>query len=202
MIMNGRLQVKTLSGSTHSSALTKILEILLLLGAGMIAILLHARFKTPYNIPGHHGIEFMAIFVLARMSSNMKFAGTISAIGIGSLLLFNVFGFTNPLMGFYYMVPGITLDILYNAFKRLNSKFYLLALFSGLAYMTIPLVKTLFFLSTGYPYPSLIKHAYYIVPFIGFLVFGMLGGLAGYTIFKGITIAGKKRNKIYKSVLK
>ncbi len=195
MIMNGKSQIKTLSGNTHSEVLAKILEILLLLGAGMIAILLHARFKTPYNIPGHHGIEFMAIFMIARMSSNMRFAGTISAIGIGSLLLFNVFGFTNPMMGFFYMVPGITLDILYNSFKRWNSKYYLLALFSGMAYLTIPFIKTLFFLSTGFVYPSLIKHGHFIVPFIGFFVFGMLGGLAGYSIVKGIAITLKKKRK-------
>jgi len=191
--MNGKLQVKTLSGSTHSSTLIRILEVLLLVGAGMIAILLHARFKSPINIPGHHGIEFMAIFIVARMSSNMKFAGTISAVGIGSLLMFNIFGFTNPLMGFYYMIPGIMLDILYNSFNRWNSKYYAIALFSGFAYMTIPILKTLLFLSAGIPYLSLLKHGY-IVPFAGFFIFGFLGGLAGYTIVKGVKSI-KQKNK-------
>ena len=191
--MNGKLQVKTLSGSTHSSTLVKILEILLLVGAGMIAILMHARFKSPINIPGHHGIEFMAIFIIARMSSNMKFAGTISAVGIGSLLMFNVFGFTNPLMGFYYMLPGITLDILYNSFNKWNSKFYAIALFSGIAYMTIPILKTLIFITAGIPYLSLLKHGY-VLPFAGFFIFGLLGGLAGFTIVKGV-ISIKKKSK-------
>lgn len=192
--MNGKLQVKTLSGRTHSQSLLRVLEILLLVGAGMIAILMHARFKSPLNIPGHHGIEFMAIFIVARMSSSMKFAGTISAVGIGTLLMFNVFGFTNPLMGFYYMIPGITLDILYNSFNKLNSKYYAIALFSGLAYLTIPILKTLIFISTGIPYLSLLKHGY-VVPFAGFFIFGFLGGLAGYAIVKGARSLKKIVNK-------
>lgn len=182
--MNGKPYQKSISIRSHNKTLALILEILLLSGAGMIAILLHARLRTPLNIPGHHGIEFMAILMLARMRSRLKFAASISSVGIGLLLLFPVFGFKDPMMGFNYMLPGIILDLGYNAFTCERKSFIYMGIISGLAYVSIPLSRLLIHLSTGYPYGTFIKYGTW-GPLLSFFIFGMIGGVSGFLIYHG-----------------
>lgn len=177
----GKLQVKTISGRIHSAGLARLLEILFLLGIGAIAILLHARFKSPLSIPGHHGLEFMGLLIIGRMSSQLRFASSISSLSIGILLLFPVFGFTDPLMGFNYMLPGIMLDIYYQIGGKINSKATFLALIAGLSYMTIPFSRLLISVSTGYQYGAFIKYGF-VTPFVSWFAFGLAGGLLGLGI--------------------
>ena len=115
----------------------------------MIAIMLHVRFRTPFNIPGHHGIEFMAILMLARMRSSLRFATSISSLGIGLLLLFPIFGFSDPMAGFNYMLPGILLDILYITFPGERKNFIFIGIIAGIAYVSIPFSRVMIHLSTA-----------------------------------------------------
>jgi len=177
----GKLQVKTISGLIHSTSIARLLEILFLLGLGALAILLHARFKSPLNIPGHHGLEFMALLMIGRMSSQLRFASSVSALSIGLLLLFPVFAFSDPLMGFNYMLPGLMLDICYQIGGKLNSKAFFLAIIAGLSYMIIPFSRLMIAVSTGYQYGAFIKHGF-VTPFISWFVFGLAGGLFGLGI--------------------
>jgi len=176
--LSGKLQIRTISGLTHSRSLGVLLEVLFLAGIGVVAILLHARFRSPINIPGHHGLEFMALMIMGRLSSKMKFASTISSLSIGLLLLFPVFGFKDPMMGFNFMLPGILLDVYYQLGGKLKSKALFLVLIAGLAYTTVPLSRLIITLTTGYPYGAFLKHGY-IVPFLSWFIFGLSGGLMG-----------------------
>lgn len=174
----GKLQVRSISDLTHSRNLGLLLEVLFLAGIGIIAILLHARFRSPLNIPGHHGLEFMGLMLMGRMSSNLRFASTISSLGIGLLLLFPVFGFKDPMMGFNYVLPGLMLDVLYQMGGNLRKKAVFLAVIAGLAYITVPFSRLMISLSTGYLYGAFIKHGY-ILPFLTWFGFGLAGGLLG-----------------------
>ncbi len=186
--MNGKLSQKTISGRTISSSVPIVIEYLALFGLGIIAILLHARLRTPMNIPGHHGLEFMALLMAGRVASRLKWAGSISSLGIGFILLFPLFGFKDPFMGINYMFPGIILDILFNLNRQFKWQLLILALISGIAYFTIPLSRLFIHLYTGFPYTSFLKHGY-ILPVMSFFVFGLAGGFAG----AGITSAIKKK---------
>lgn len=179
----GDTQVKTLSGLTLNRSLARMLEVLLLVGLGALAILLHARFRSPLNIPGHHGIEFMALLILGRLNSRIPYASTISSMGIGLLLLFPVFGFKDPMMGFNYMLPGILLDFYYNLGDRFRKNLLFLALIAGFSYMAIPLSRLIINIGTGYQYGSFIKHGV-ATPFITFAFFGLMGGLLGTGVSK------------------
>lgn len=174
----GKSQIKTISGLTHSRSLGMLLEVLFLLGIGAVAILLHARFRSPINIPGHHGIEFMALLLLGRVSSNLRFASSISSLGIGLFLLFPVFGFSDPMMGFNYMLPGMFLDISYQLGGKMNTKIWFLAIIAGFSYMMIPISRLLISTFSGYQYLAFIKHGF-LVPFATHLLFGLSGGLLG-----------------------
>jgi hypothetical protein len=164
------------------------LEYLILFGIGIIAMVLHARLRTPLNLPGHHGLEFMALLMAGRIASKIRWAGSISALGIGFILLFPVFGFNDPFMGINYMFPGFMIDILFGFSRR--SKYHLLvtAIIAGTAYATIPISRLLIHFLTGFPYGSFAKHGY-IIPMAGFFVFGMAGGIVG----SGVTLSILKK---------
>ena len=186
--MNGNVQQKTLSRKYLTNlSIAGILEILLLIGAGVLAIVLHARLRTPLNIPGHHGIEFMAIILAARLSSKIKWASSISALGSGIFLLFPVLGFKDPMMGFNYMLPCFFIDLAYNFIKNNKYRNLFLSIAAGLAYLMVPMSRLITTLTTGFPYSSFLKHGF-ATPIFTFLLFGLLGGILG----TGIYIIGKK----------
>jgi len=191
--MTGNVQQKSLSKTYLTNrTLAKVLEVILLLLAGILAIVLHARLRTPLNIPGHHGIEFMAIILAARLSSNIKWASSISALGIGIFILFPVLGFKDPMMGFNYMLPCFFVDIAYNSIQNKKYGNLILALPAGIGYMLIPLSRIITNVLTGYPYGSFLKYGF-ITPLATFLLFGLMGGILG----TGIYFIGKKLlNKI------
>ena len=189
--MIGKQQQKSISALSHKSVFVKIAEYAVLFGIGIFAILLHARLRTPLNIPGHHGLEFMAILMAGRVASKIKWASSISSLGIGIVLLFPVFGFKDPFMGFNYMLPGLLIDIFYNLTRQLKGQMLILSLIAGFAYFTIPLSRLFIHALTGYPYSSFLKFGYFI-PVVNYFFFGLAGGIFG----AGISLAIK--NKIRK----
>ena len=194
MIMNGNVQQKSLLREyLTNSTLAGLLEIILLMLAGVMAIVLHARLRTPINIPGHHGIEFMAIIIATRLSSKMRWASSISALGIGIFILFPVLGFKDPMMGFNYMLPLFLVDVAYNYVKSDKHRKLIIALSAGFGYMLIPLSRIILSITTGYPYSTFLKHGF-VTPVFTFLFFGLLGGLLG----TGIYLGGKKLLNKYK----
>jgi hypothetical protein len=182
--MDGKQLTKTLFGQNIKTVLLSIAEYLVLFSLGMIAILLHARLRTPLNIPGHHGLEFMAILMAGRVASKIKWASSISSLGIGCILLFPVFGFKDPFMGINFMLPGILIDVFYVLSRKFKYQMLVLAVIAGLAYFTIPLSRLLIHFITGYPYSSFIKFGY-TIPLVSHLLFGMAGGFAG----SGVTLS-------------
>lgn len=176
--MDGKQLQKSISAPSLSGAVPVALEYLILFGIGIIAILLHARLRTPLNLPGHHGLEFMALLMAGRVASNTRWASSISSLGIGLMLLFPAFGFKDPLMGINYMLPGVMIDFLYAHTRHYKWQLLMLALVSGVAYAMIPFSRLIIHLVSGFPYGAFAKNGY-LVTFAGFLFFGMAGGFAG-----------------------
>ncbi len=183
--MDGKPLQKSISAQSLSGTVPLLMEYLILFGLGIIAILLHLRLKTPLGLPGHHGLEFMAVLMAGRVASQIKYASSVSSLGIGFLLLFPLFGNNDPFMIFNYMLPGIIVDILYNVSYRLKWHWFVIAIISGLAYFMIPFSRLLIHILTGFPYSSFAKNGY-IIPLIGFFAFGMAGGFTGAGITSSI----------------
>lgn len=176
--MDGKQVQKSISAPSLSGTVPLVIEYLILFGIGVIAIMLHARLRTPLNIPGHHGLEFMALLMAGRLASNIKMASSISSLGIGFMFLFPVFGFSDPFMGISYMFPGFIIDVLYNMRRQHKWHLFELALIAGVAYMAIPISRLIIHLLTGYPYSSFIKHGY-LIPMIFHFLSGLVGGFVG-----------------------
>lgn len=186
--MSGKQQQKSISVLSRSSVYLLIAEYAVLFGIGILAILLHARLRTPLSIPGHHGLEFMAVLMAGRVASKIKWASSVSSLGIGFILLFPVFGFKDPFMGFNYMLPGILIDVLYNLTRSIKWQLLILSLIAGFAYFMIPLSRIFLSTLTGYPYASFLKFGYFI-PVVSYFMFGLAGGFTG----AGITLAIKRK---------
>lgn len=177
--MNGNSSQKNSSVLSHNENLALVLELLILMMAGAFAMFLHYRLRIPLNMPGHHGLEFMAIFTVVRLSSNLRFAATIATLGTGILLLIPGMGAFNPLHSFSYLLPGILLDLLYFTGGKQARWFVLVALGAGITYMSIPLSRFFVHLITGFPEMAFVKFGV-VYTILSFFFFGMLGGMLGY----------------------
>jgi len=178
---NGNLGQKTLLKAYPISNLAKIAEILALFGLGALAIVLHIKMRTPLKLPGHHGLEFMALLMLGRYASGFKYASSISSLGVGLMLLFPIWGGKDPFAGIVYMLPGFALDFMFYHLKR-KSSMLLIALIGGIAYGLIPVTRIIITTITGFPYGSLLTG--YLFPLVTFTVFGFVGSLFGASLMK------------------
>lgn len=180
--MNGKTLQKTLSEQSHRTWFSAVLEVLLLLCLGMAAVLIHSRLKISLNIPGKHGLIFMAIFMGLRLSSGLKYAASIASLGAGFMILMPIAGFSDPFAPIHYLLPGITLDLFSLKNRSCYNKLFFVLLISGIAYMMVSLNKILFMLFTGIPYGAFIKYS--ILAPVSFFLFGSTGGLIGAGIIK------------------
>ncbi len=181
--MNGKSHQKNTLNLSLDLSFVSVLKVLLWMILGAAAIYLHVRLKSPLRLPGHHGIEFMSILILLRLSSNYRWATSISSLGMGIFLLFPIISVNDPMMGFNYMLPGIILDILFFVYNIDKKQFIKAAFYAGLAYISIPVSKLIFAFATGIPSTTFIKNGF-IYPFIGFFMFGSVGGLLGAILEK------------------
>ncbi|MFC2168185.1 hypothetical protein ACFLRW_04300 [Acidobacteriota bacterium] len=180
---NGKLNQRIISGVFQNKKFAAALEVISLLLLGALALVLRSYLRAPLNLPGRHGVEFMAIIILGRQFSKFRFASSISAMAVLTMIFVPFLGIKNPLMASAYAAPCIVLDYIYNKFKLKNNKVFFLALFAGLSYMAIPLLRLVFCLFTGSLESAFIKHGF-VVPIISHFFYGFAGGLFGAGFFQ------------------
>ncbi len=190
--MTGKQQTKPISRILAPSLTNQTIEAIVLLLLGALAMFVHARFRWGNaNIPGHHGIEFMAILMACRLTTQFKWSSVFMVIGIGSMVALPFLGFKNPISALGYMLPVVALDLMYTSIpKRFHVK-WLLAVLGGLAYAMVPIYRLVLSVSAGIPYPSALKHGSILIPIAGFFFFGLIG--AGLAV--GIVFTIKSRKK-------
>lgn len=156
-------------------------EILLLTLAGAAAVLLRVYLRIPLNIPGHHGLEVMAILLIGRSVSKIPLASSISTFAAGTFLFLPFLGFKDPFLPFIFMVIGLFIDLIYNKLNKFKENIFLLGLLGGFAYMMIPLSRFIIFLVSGFPYETFLKQGF-ILPFFSHFIFGAMGGMLAHGI--------------------
>jgi hypothetical protein len=182
--MNGILSQKILSKAFPTDWTIRWWETLLLLGGGVTAVVLHRALDMSLGLPGHHGIEWMALMIIGRASSRFRGAGTLTSIGasFASTLPFLQGG--NPFAWLFYLLPGLVMDFAFRYLPRLANQLWFLILLAGLAHATKPLGQLTVNLITGWPFGSFRYGVLY--PFASHLLFGMIGGLLGGFILLSI----------------
>jgi hypothetical protein len=182
--MNGKLQVKTISKAlVHKNGLISIAEILMLLGLGVLAVTLHAYLRYPLNLPGHHGMEFMALLIFGKTISRYRAASSVFSLGAGMFLLLPFLGIKDPFAPMVYMLPGFFIDFQFSVFSQWRKKIWFNALSGGIAYALIPLSRMIIMLITDYPYKSLmVKGPIFVIG--SFFMFGLIGSVFTSSIVK------------------
>jgi len=182
--MNGTYSQENISRTSPTDWTLGWWEALLLIGSGVTAVVLHRAFDLALGLPGHHGIEWMALLLIGRVSSRFQGAGTLTSVSasLASTLPFLQGG--NPYGWIFYLLPGLVLDLAFRYLPRLTRQLWSLVLLAGLAHVTKPLGQLTINLIAGWPFGSFRFGILY--PFAGHLLFGMIGGLLGALVVFGI----------------
>ncbi|MBU0765063.1 MAG: hypothetical protein KJ607_09535, partial [Bacteroidetes bacterium] len=187
---DGRQSLRIISGLSLNPPVAVALEIAILLGIGITAALLHARFRFPLNIPGRHGLDFMMLIMAGRLLSRFRYAATVTVIGAALTTLIPGLGFTDAFLPVYFIGAGIILDVMFPSVRRKTGNIVALAAIGGLAFMIIPIARYLVYFA-GYPYVSILKHGP-VIPLLTHFVFGAAGALVGAG---AVSLIGKLRKK-------
>lgn len=177
--MNGNMYQKNISKAFQIESTNDLIKIGLLLLLGFFAVVLRSRVNIPLKIPGHHGFEFMLLFMAGKTLSRKRYAMSISSIGASASAFLPLFHFGNAFMPFTLLLPGIIGDLIINKTGKHNLLY--IAIAGGLAYSSIPLTRQVIMMVTGIPFGSLLTGLLY--PFALHFLFGALGSAAGAGIF-------------------
>jgi hypothetical protein len=156
-------------------------HIALLIGAGALIGLLHETFRWPLKMPGHHGLELMAIMMFARCASGAHYAATTTSLGNVFVSAF----FTHELMiqQVIYLLQGLLIDSCYpklsQAKPRLNLYLWVLiaGFLAGMAHAIKPVFKWLMKFGIDFHAGSLVNGLSY--PLMSHILFGAIGGIVG-----------------------
>jgi len=185
--MNGKLQQKSILKVSQIN-LTTVIEVLIPIVLGVAAIVAHARYRSHINLPGHHGLEFMALLLVAFSTSKLKWSSYLFSLGVAAFVFVPFLGFKSPLVAMVYIVPGIVFGLLSTLPFINKNKIWLLAIIGGLAYGSIPLFRLIFGLTTGIMHKSVMLAP--VITILFFILFGLTGSLAGlgaHRLFKKLT---------------
>lgn len=182
--MNGVYSPKIGSKVFQTDWALKWWEALLLFGSGVLAVVLHRAYDLSLGLPGHHGLEWMALLVMGRAASRFRGAGSLTSIGASLASTLPFLQGENPFTWLFYLLPGLFMDFAFAIFPEVTRRVWFLMLLGGLAHMTKPVGQLLFNLATGWPFGSFRYGILY--PFASHLFFGMIGGLIGALIVLGV----------------
>ena len=185
----GALLPRTSSSSSESAVPTRIpTEWLVLLGLGLLAVVLRASVNLPLKLPGHHGLEWMAILMFARVISDQPRAATVVA---GSAAMFSwlpVWGFHAGGMEWGFLLSGLVVDGCWRALRARAT--FVLALLAAAAHGIKPLFKYGLMLATGAHIGSLGSfgsiEAGLAYPLLCHLAYGAVGGVVGVMAGKAL----------------
>lgn len=176
-------QTKSLLKAYQISPALTVLEVFLLVFLGAAAVLIRSKLRIPLNLPGHHGVEVMALFIFGRGISRLRMASSISAVAAGVMIFFPLLGFKDPYLPFIFLAMGAMLDFLYGRMNEMKPAFIFIPLLAGLSYSLIPLSRLLIHVVTAYPYMLFVKFGY-ILPVVTHFLFGLVGGIIALLMIK------------------
>ncbi|MEP7135729.1 MAG: hypothetical protein ABI904_12430 [Chloroflexota bacterium] len=188
--MNGIYSQKTVSRAFPTDWTLTWWEALLLLGSGVLAVVLHRAYDMSLGLPGHHGMEWMALMILGRASSRFRGAGTLTSVGASFASVLPFLRGENPFTWLFYLLPGPVMDLAFRYFPIYANKLWFMVLLGGLAHATKPVGQLVMNLLSGWPFGSFRYGVVY--PFASHLLFGMIGGLVGALIVLGVQRASSK----------
>jgi len=171
------------SSSEPAAPLTReSAEWLMLIGLGLLAVILRASVNLPLKLPGHHGLEWMAILMFARVMSDAPRAATVVAGSAAAFAWLPVWGFHAGGMEWGFLLSGLVVD---GGWRLLRARATVaLALLAAAAHGIKPLFKYALVLATGAQSGSIESGLAY--PLVCHLLYGVVGGAVGVMAGKAL----------------
>jgi len=155
---------------------------LFLASLGIAIVLLEQAFRWPLQLPGHHGLEAMALLVFGRLSCSNPWSATM--VGASAAVAAPFVGADHGvLMPLFYVLPGLVIDLGYRLRPQLLARLLLaLPVLAALAFATKPVLRVVANQVFGMPFGSL--RAGPVYPILTHLMFGFLGALAAVLVWR------------------
>ncbi|HEY7530121.1 MAG TPA: hypothetical protein VIC56_05545, partial [Gemmatimonadota bacterium] len=162
------------------------LHLLWLVALGCLEVWLHETVRVPLNLPGRHGLEAMALLALARCSSRLGGAATVSAASAAAFSLLPGWR-AEPLDPLFYFLPGPVFDAGWKAAPRVAGWPLAIALLAAFAHATKPVARAVVQQVSPLVYDSLAGGV--LLPLATHLAFGFAGGLLGAATWRALRAA-------------
>lgn len=171
------------SKSFQSSVRSEVIDLARLVVFGALAVALHAATRRRLELgPGHQGLTWIALLMIGRSTSRMRWAGATAALGAAGATFLPIWRLGDPFLWVEYLIAGTAVDVLHGTFSGWRVKLWVLAVFGGLAHATKPLLRFVITGFSGWRYESLMAGLPY--PLTTHFVFGALGALIGAALLR------------------
>jgi hypothetical protein len=155
------------------------LLLLLGLGAGIVAV--GQIFRFSLGMPGHHGLEAMALLAVARLSTNYRWGATIAAISAAATAAAIGAGH-GGLVPVLYILPGLAIDLGVMLVPAWRQSLLWLPAFAAVGHASKPVVKWIATQGTSAHLGSMTNGLPY--PVTTHLIFGFTGALAATLVWR------------------
>jgi hypothetical protein len=187
--MNGNSSPRKLFGAIELTGSLSAGRLAWLASLGVATVVLERTFNWSLQMPGHHGMEVMALLMLGRLTCSNPWSATIAAASaaVAAPALGADHG---PLMPLLYVLPGAMLDLGYRLRPRAGLFALYLPLIAALAWTSKPVLRFLANVTLGLQFGSL--RAGPVYPILTHLMFGFVGGLAAVLLWRLTEKAGDR----------
>jgi hypothetical protein len=144
-----------------------------LIGLGVLTVVLHKTFHYPLKMPGHHGLEAMALLVLGRLSCTSPVSASIVGLSDHDVAtaLFN-------------LAPAAVLDAAVYVFPAWRMSLLLAPLAVAVGHALKPIMRMGLFESFGMHFGSL-RHGL-LYPLTTHFVYAFAGGLIAMLLWRSL----------------
>lgn len=149
-------------------------NLMLLLGLGAAIVLLREMFRIPLGLPGHHGVEAMALLATARFCTDYRWGATIAAMG-AAVTAAAIGAGHGGLFPALYLLPGLVIDAGAMLVPTWRRRLLWIPVFAAIGHATKPVVKWVALGGTDAHMGSMVNGLPY--PLTTHLLFGFTGAL-------------------------
>ena len=156
-------------------------QLMILIGIGATIVALGESFRYSLGMPGHHGLEAMALLAAARLSTGYRWAATVAAMSAAGTAAAVGAGH-GGLVPVLYLLPGLAIDagvLLVPAWRR---SILWLPVFAAIGHASKPLVKWVGTQGTSAHLGSMVNGLAY--PVVTHLAFGFAGAFAAMLAYR------------------
>jgi hypothetical protein len=154
---------------------------LFLISLGVAIPVLEQSFRWSLQLPGHHGLEAMALLVLGRLACSNPWSATLVAASAAATA--PVVGASHGVLSLvFYMLPGVVLDLGFRLKPTLGRLVLFLPVLGALAWASKPVTRVVTNAAFGLQFGSLRAGPLY--PILTHLLFGFLGALAAVIVWR------------------